>query len=271
MENWKRKMRRGIIFDMCLVAVYAAAMGFMIVQYAAADSTNLACVDVASNPTQGEVAVNAINDCLDEAMNDTVTLTITGNTTVSATEFNRNFELKLGGTPGSAFNLTVPTNKRHFRVRNGTGKTATVKYSSGATVTVLDGESRLLYGDGTDILLAEVPAASPYDVGISRTTGTPSASAVLIDFVFTRSVIFPAGLTNSQGTAGTAATAQTDFDIQKNGSSVGTMRFAASGTTATFIMSVATTYAAGDKLKVIAPASPDATLASVNFTLAGTR
>ena len=101
--------------------------------------------------------------------------------------------------------------------------------------------------------------------------GAPTASLVLLRYPFPRQVIFPASLTNSQGKAGTAATAQTDFDIQKNAVSVGTMRFAAAGTVATFIMASQTTFAAGDILTVVSPASPDATLANLGFALAGTR
>lgn len=107
----------------------------------------------------------------------------------------------------------------------------------------------------------------PYDVG-GTFTGVPGASVVMLRFPLPRKVEFPSGLTDSQGVAGTSATAQTDFDIQKGGSSVGTMRFAAAATTATFIMASATTFNAGDVLTVVAPGTPDATLADVGFALA---
>jgi Protein of unknown function (DUF2793) len=119
------------------------------------------------------------------------------------------------------------------------------------------------------LVAADLPA-QPYDVG-SFLEPAPTASQVVLRHVFARQVIFASGLSPSQGVAGTAATAQTDYDIQKNGSSVGTMRFAAAGTVASFIMASQTTFAAGDKLTVIAAATPDATLAKVSFTLAGTR
>jgi uncharacterized protein DUF2793 len=119
------------------------------------------------------------------------------------------------------------------------------------------------------LVAADIPT-QPYDTG-SMYNGAPTASLILLHHVVARTVIFPASLTGSQGKAGTAATAQTDFDIQKNGSSVGTMRFAAAGTSASFIMASQQTFAAGDILKVIAPATPDATLADITFTLAGTR
>jgi hypothetical protein len=110
----------------------------------------------------------------------------------------------------------------------------------------------------------------PYDVG-AMVKGQPEASAAVLHYVFPRAVSFPAGLASSQGRAGTAATAQADFTIQKNGAGIGTLRFAAGATVATFILAAATTFAAGDVLQVLAPAPPDATLADITFSLAGTR
>jgi hypothetical protein len=118
--------------------------------------------------------------------------------------------------------------------------------------------------------LVATPAVQPYDIGGSY-AGVPTASLVLVRYPFPRAVAFPSGLTSSRGVAGVAATAITDFDIQKNGVSVGTMRFAAAATIATFIMASATSFAAGDILTVVAPGTPDATLANLGFALAGTR
>lgn len=119
------------------------------------------------------------------------------------------------------------------------------------------------------LVAADLPS-QPYDVG-GGVAGVPAASTVIIRYPFPRTVAFPSSLTNSRGVAAVAATAQTDFDILKNGSSFGTMRFAAAGTTASFISASGSTFAAGDILTVVAPASPDATLADVGFSLAGTR
>jgi hypothetical protein len=83
--------------------------------------------------------------------------------------------------------------------------------------------------------------------------------------------MFPAGLTGSQGTAGIVATASATYSIQKNGSNVGTMAFAAGLTTATFTMASTTTFMAGDILTVVAPASPDATLENLAWTLVGSQ
>ena len=77
-------------------------------------------------------------------------------------------------------------------------------------------------------------------------------------------------LAGSRGSAGTAATAETDFDIRRNGTSIATMRFAAAADTATFIAASETVLEPGDVLSVVAPATPDATLADVGLTIAGT-
>jgi hypothetical protein len=99
--------------------------------------------------------------------------------------------------------------------------------------------------------------------------GQPGASEVLLRVPVARKTRFQVDLAGSQGVAGTAATAQTDFDVQQNGTSFATMRFAGSATSATFIAASETVLDPGDVLSVIAPASPDATLADLGFTLAG--
>ena len=89
-------------------------------------------------------------------------------------------------------------------------------------------------------------------------------------YIFATPVTFPAGLAGSYGTAGTAATAAASFTIAKNGTGVGTMAFAAGATSATFTMATATNFAGGDVLTIVAPGTPDATLANLAWTLTGT-
>jgi hypothetical protein len=101
--------------------------------------------------------------------------------------------------------------------------------------------------------------------------GPTTANLVVQRYVFAGTVMFPAGLTGSQGTAGVAATATTTYSIKKNGTNVGTMVFAAGATTASFTMPSATTFMAGDILTVVAPASPDATLANLAWTFVGSQ
>jgi hypothetical protein len=115
------------------------------------------------------------------------------------------------------------------------------------------------------------PSTWPFDVPVYF-PGVPTASTKF-RFKMARAVTFPANFAGSQFTATANATASTVIDIQKNGSSVGSCTIAAGGTTPTFASSggASVSFAAGDVIAFICPASPDATLADPSITLAGTR
>jgi hypothetical protein len=126
--------------------------------------------------------------------------------------------------------------------------------------------------------LASVPAYT-YTVkgtGLASSTvvsgsfsGKPTANLVLQSYVFAASATLPAGLSGSRGTVATVATSTTTFAIEKNGIVVGEMIFSASAAAAAFTMSSATVFNAGDVLTVVAPATPDATLANLAWTFLG--
>lgn len=99
--------------------------------------------------------------------------------------------------------------------------------------------------------------------------GSPAASQIVHEEIFTTSTTFPASLTGSAAKAGTAATASTTFTITKNGSAIGTMVFAASAMVPSFTFASAVTFNLGDVLAIVAPASPDTTLANIVIALLG--
>jgi hypothetical protein len=101
--------------------------------------------------------------------------------------------------------------------------------------------------------------------------GSPGGGQVIERYIFATPVTFPAGLAGSYGTAGTAATADASFTIAKNGTAVGAMAFAAGAAEAAFTMAAAAGFAGGDVLTITAPATPDATLANLAWTLSGTQ
>jgi hypothetical protein len=143
--------------------------------------------------------------------------------------------------------------------------------------------------------LSSGPLMSPsaYVVSADTTTPTVTAPAAPFGFSFSQYIdgitaseevmafdpgitwVMPISLTNSQGNIGgagaTAPSAQTDFDIQVNGVSVGTMRFAASATTATFIKASATTVALGERTSIVAPANLNGMAGLLDFSIRGTR
>src|SRR6516165_2998773 len=129
--------------------------------------------------------------------------------------------------------------------------------------------------------LSQVPAYSYTATGsgkaaVSTTVSgsfaaTSTPNLVVQRYVFAGTVTFPVGLAGSQGTAGVAATSSTTYAIKKNAANIGTMVFAASSTTATFATPTATTFISGDILTVVAPPTPDATLANLAWTLIGSQ
>jgi hypothetical protein len=129
------------------------------------------------------------------------------------------------------------------------------------------GPTTSVTADGAGV--ATVDVTPEIDIG-TFVAGVPLDGEVVLQFVSTRSFTLPTGLNGSQGFAGIAATNQANFDIQKNGATIGSMTFAASGTVATFTHAGGTAFGPGDRLSVIAPGAADASLSNISFTLKGT-
>jgi hypothetical protein len=106
----------------------------------------------------------------------------------------------------------------------------------------------------------------PYDLSLSI-SGAPANNAKVLIFRADRAYQIPINLTGSQAGADTAATASTVFTLYKNGVSIGTITFAASGTTGTFAFAAAVSFAIGDKLTIQNQATADTTLADISITI----
>lgn len=107
-----------------------------------------------------------------------------------------------------------------------------------------------------------------YDVAF-RVVGKPAAGAVVAEFIAPRAFTIASALSGTQIKAGTAAAASAAFSLRKNGTEFGTATFAAAGTVPTLAAASQTSFAAGDVLRVVAPATADATLADIVFTVVG--
>lgn len=100
--------------------------------------------------------------------------------------------------------------------------------------------------------------------------GQPAANEVIARVPVARRTRLKIDLAGSHASAEAAATASADFDIRVDGVSSATMRFAAAATSGTFIAASETVLEPGQVLSLVAPSTPDATLAGIGFTLAGT-
>lgn len=117
----------------------------------------------------------------------------------------------------------------------------------------------------------------PYDVNGSPTIPTPDPGSLLISiidlpladtaeplvrFKFTDAYTFAGGVAD----AAVAVTGASAFRIRKNGVQVGTVTFAAAGTTGTVAFSDSS-FPAGSVFEVYPPVATDATLDRVSITL----
>lgn len=133
------------------------------------------------------------------------------------------------------------------------------------TIKILDTAGEIKKQDGT----TKYVGGALYDIAGS-TLSIPTASAKLMRLSVTRAFSLPASLTGSYAESVVAATASTTYTIKKNGSSIGSIDWAASGTIATFTFASTVSFAVGDILTVEAPASPDATHNELAWTFAAT-
>lgn len=115
------------------------------------------------------------------------------------------------------------------------------------------------------------PVSTPYRIGFFFTTA-PTASEVLALHVVTDDFTFPANFAspNSRGSVGTNPASSFALDVQKNGSTIGTITISTGGAF-TFATASGTSksIAAGDVIKIVGPGTPDASIANVAITLAG--
>lgn len=242
-------------------------------------SNNLDLDQVSESQDSKEVTINDQAGQIDAAITEQYTIEVTSTNTweLTSEEFSRNVYFIIdvdSSDPADAdITITCPAEKRGiFIVKNSSeyAATITIPEQSLSAPVVESGSMTLLSCDGSNIESQSTSGENPFDVG-SSFAGVPEASEIILEFIFTRAVTFPSGLTGSQGSAGTAATAEAIFDIIKDETSVGSMTFAASGTVPTFAMTTATVFAAGEVLQIIGPSTADATLADIVFTLAGAR
>jgi len=238
------------------------------------DTTNTLSVDLTES--QGQLvsvsaadAANLVTLCyVDGELLAYQTATLTAANQYSLTTLYR-------GAYGTAI-ADHPAGTRFARLDGSVGRFAYPSSLIGQTI-YLKFASMNIVGGGLQSL-ASLPAYTYVVKGTGQTSsiiatgsfsGKPTANLVVQSYVFTASATLPAGLAGSRGTAATAATATTTFIIRKNSTNVGTMVFAPAATTATFTMSSATTFSAGDVLTLVAPAAPDATLANLAWTFMG--
>lgn len=240
-------------------------------------SNNLNLDQVAENQAAKEVTINTATGQLDAAITETFVADYTAGSdiTLTNTQYQRAVRTQIANLTASGKKLTLPALKKLAVITSNAANTQSLSIVRGSTTIALAaGATLVVYTDGTaDGLVAlagTTPAVvKPYDVG-TYCNGKPDVSEELLRFNYVRAVTLTAALAGSRITAAVAATAQTDFIIAKNGSTIATVRFAAAGTVASVVgMASDVAFAVNDQLTITAPGTQDTTLAGIAFTLAG--
>jgi hypothetical protein len=240
-------------------------------------SNNLTLTQVATNQTNPEVPVNDKGGELDAALTETSTLDLTNSLTCPTLTYQRAIRLLITPT-GVAKTLTLPAVKRLLVLQN--AGTNAVTIAVGTTNFLLAAAAQtFVYTDGTTNGLQQLSlgggggggsTAQPCDIA-TFIPGKPVGAATVFRFNVLRAFTWPIALAGSVFNAAVAATGTSVFTILQNGSSIGTLSFAAAGTVPTITFTSAVTFAANDVISITAPAVQDATLADIAFDFLGSR
>lgn len=244
-------------------------------------TVNLGLSQVAGNQNNKFITINDATGGIDAAMTASFAAEVTSSNalTMTAAQLREAFFIVVdedGGDPAAAaIILTIPAIARgSFEVINNTAFDVTVTIASQLITApvVATGSTILMTSDGVNVKQAGGgggSSAGTIEVG-AFVGGVPSTSVILLRYLAPTVSDFPVNLANSVGHATTAPNAQTDFDIQVNGVSQGTMRFEALSNVATFIAGGSFSILAGERFDVVSPANLNL-LADLSFTLLGSK
>lgn len=181
-------------------------------------------------------------------------------------------DARIGGYSKTAFAKAVDTD---FGAIIGTGSNAmgggkaTGMWRNTAAITSLTmllsagnfaaGSSFTLYGRGGT-------QGVPYRLSFFF-TNSPIPNEVMFIHTFSAPVSWPINFTGSTGKVGTNPASSITFDVQKNGTSIGSMTISTSGVVA-FTIASAQSFAINDQLKIVGPAS-SAGVANASISLVG--
>ncbi len=122
-----------------------------------ATTPNLAITHIISSQSQKEVTANTGFDKFDGAITDLLAKTVaSSDITLTSAEALEKAYFRLTGAQGADINLIVPINKKFYIVEHGCtgGFTITVKTSAGTGIALVNGNTLLVYCDGTNVVQA---------------------------------------------------------------------------------------------------------------------
>jgi hypothetical protein len=233
-------------------------------------TANLAIPYITASQNQKEVTHSTGMALLDAALTEVLAVSVSsGNATPTSTEYRECARISITGATTAGRTVTLPAVKKPIFVTVDAASTQSVSIVRGSTsFAILPGMTLYLYTDGTTNGLVRINEFGPYYAAL-WVRGNPAAGELLYRFrVREASVLLP-NLLGWSCQADTAATTETVLSVRKNGTQVGTMTFAISGTVATLATSggAAQSFAVNHFLDILAPDPADATLAGVTVSM----
>lgn len=240
-------------------------------------ANDLNITQLATDSASPEVVVNdAVADVAD-AMNDDYDVDLSaGNKTITAAQYRSGFRFNCSGVATTGRTVTLPAVKRTVVFVVPSTATNTISLIKGSTtLTLSPGVTYIVHTDGTAnsvdaAVCGEAAGSTPYDF-YAFVPGVMVNSMTILGIDALRAFTFPISLTGSVFKAGVAATGSTTVTLLKNGVSIGTVVWSASGTTGAITFAGAVSFAVGDIFTMTGPATADATLANIRFNFKGTR
>lgn len=240
-------------------------------------SANLNAPALTGGQANPETTVNDAVSVLDAAVTETLVVDLTNNVTLTSLQYRS--AVRYSVTPaGVTKSLTLPLVKRLVYISNDSANAISLVQGS-VTIALAAAAGGFFYTDGTANGLKQLASSggggsgtvlAPYDLGV-YVQGAPLGAAIVMRYNVVRAFSLPIALAGSVFNAGVAATGAAVFTIKNNGSSIGTLSYAAAGTVPTVSFTAQVDFAVNDVLTIVAPGSADATLANISFNFAGTR
>lgn len=246
--------------------------------------TNIPRSHITQGQRRKEVTANTAMDGIAARVTDQATINLTGETasvtlpglTVGVARVIRltsaDEALAISWPLDATYDAEDPTAlEGEWTVINASGYDHTLQGLGGSqTIALADGFSQLVRFDGSEMYAVAGPVPTGYRgeyhaqvAFVEKPTSSENSPIHLV----VDAVRLLATAPGSSGYAETVATADAVFQIHKNGVSIGTVTFPASTNAATFSVASNVDFFVGDRLRLVAPSSADATLADLAVNL----
>lgn len=228
---------------------------------------------VSESQSDKEVAINAATLKLDAALTASFVADVTsGNVVLTALEGEEAIHVFVDNATVAGRTVTMPVTPRLFVVHSDVANTQSVGIIIGSTtIDIFPGNAIVLYSDDTTNGLFRM--ANGFEEISHFEIGVPPVTTTLYQKVITRACSLDDEFVDSKAFAGTAPSGgAVVFNVQKNGSTIGTISFADGVATATFATtaSVVETLAIADRISIDSPSNLF-TMADVSFNLQAQR